>query len=144
MPSSAQQDELQPLRDNARLAGFCRAAVADGVFEIEQQTRRRSGVGVVHQDRALTEQRLEPLKNHIDRGVEQRMTGREQFGLRLAGDQRLVERDAGIAVEHRIGAADQPVALFEDRRDARDLEPAALALGDPAAEQRETLRGRTR
>ena len=52
------------------------------------------------------------------------MAGREQFRLRLAVDQGLLECDARIAVEHRIAAADQTVALLENAGHAGDLEPA--------------------
>ena len=65
------------------------------------------------------------------------MAGRDEFGLRLAGDQILLEGDAGIAIEHRIGAADQAVALLQDRRHARDFEATLFAFGDATAQHRE-------
>ncbi len=65
--------------------------------------------------------------------------GSEQLRLRLSGDQRLLEGDARIAVQHRVATPDQPVAFLEDVRHSGDLEPAGLALDDPAAEERESL-----
>ena len=65
------------------------------------------------------------------------MAGRDEFGLRLAGDQVLLEGDAGIAIEHRIGAADQAIAFLQDRRHPRDFEAALFAFGDAAAQHRE-------
>lgn len=67
------------------------------------------------------------------------MTRGQQLRLRLAGDERLLESDARVAVENRIAAANQPVAFFEDGGHAGNLETALLALGDAAAQQRERL-----
>lgn len=131
--------ELQPLRDGARLARARRAPVADGVLEIDQQMRCRARVGLVDQDRTLAQQGLEALEHEVDHGAEQGMAGRRQLGLGLAGDQGLLEGDPGVAVEHGVAAADQPVAPLERPGHAQDLEPAALALGDAAAEQGEGL-----
>ncbi len=111
----AQQHELQPLRDDPRLARAGRPPVADRVLEVDQEARLGAAVGLVDQHAALPQQRLEPLEHDIDRGVEQRVPGRDELGLRLAGDQRLLEGDPGVAVEDGIAAADQAVALLQDR-----------------------------
>ncbi len=67
------------------------------------------------------------------------MAGRHEFGLGRAGHQRLVEGDAGIAVQDRIAASYQPIPVLEHRRHAQDLESALLALGDSATEKLECL-----
>ncbi len=134
-----QVDELEALRDRPRLPGSRHAAVAHGVFEVDEHARVRAIVGIVDQHRALAEQGSEALQHHVDHGVQQRVAGRQQLRLRLADDQRLLERHPRVAVEHRIAAADQPVAPLQHRRHAGDLEPAALALGDAAAQQGERL-----
>ena len=67
------------------------------------------------------------------------MARSDELGLRLADDQVLLEGDAGIAVENRIGSADQPIALLQDGRHAENLEAALLPFGNAPAEHRERL-----
>ena len=107
------------------------------MFEIDEKARLDAFVRLVDQHAALHEERLEPFEHDIDQRFEQRMAGRHEFGLRLTDDQGLLEGDAGIAIEHRIGSADQPVALLQDRRNAQDFEATLLAFGDAPAEHRE-------
>lgn len=132
-----QVDELEPLRDHARLARTSRAPVADRVLQIDEEARLQAIIRFVHQHAALLEQRLEALQRHVHHGAEQRVAGRQKLHLRLAGDQRLLERDPRIAVEHGIAAPDQAVALLQHAGHAGDLVAALLAPGDAAAKRRE-------
>ena len=86
------------------------------MFQIDKKARFDALVGLVDQHAAWHEQWLEPFQHDIDDGFEQRMAGRDEFGLRLACNQGLLEGDPRIAVKHRIAAADQTVALLENRR----------------------------
>jgi hypothetical protein len=98
------------------------------VLNVDEQAWCEAFVALIHQNGALLEQRLEPLQHDIDGGIEQRVTGRDEFGLRFPCDERLVEGDAGVAVEHRVRPTDQAIAVLEDGRDTEDLEAALLAL----------------
>ena len=109
------------------------------MFKIDQQPWLEAIVCLIDEHCALAQQGLEAFEYQVDHRVEQRMAGREQLRLRLAGDQRLLEGDARIAIEYRIAAPDQPVAFLEDARHASDFEAARLALGDPTAQQAESL-----
>ena len=68
--------------------------------------------------------------------VEQRMTGADEGGQRLAlrRDQRLLERDALVARQHRLADTDQAVAIAHRRRNVGDLVAARLPLLGRAAE----------
>jgi hypothetical protein len=99
----------------------------------------RNPIAVVYQHTTLLEQGLKSVQNKIEPRIEQGVSGGQQFSLRLANDQRLVECDPGIAVEHRVAAADQSVPVLERWRNPKDLEAALLSLRDPAAEQLECL-----
>jgi hypothetical protein len=82
----------------------------------------------------LPQERLETFEHKVDGGIEQRMAGCQQLSLGLAGNQRLLEVDACIAVKHRIATTNQPVALLEGAGHAGNFEAPALPLDDPAAE----------
>ena len=75
------------------------------MLEVEQQPGGFALVGLIEQHPALGKQWLEPLQDQVDGCVEQRVAGSQQFGLRVARPERLVECDAGVAVEHGITAA---------------------------------------
>jgi len=109
------------------------------VFEIDEQPWFQALVCLIDEHCALAQQGLEAFEYQVDHGVEQRMAGREQLRLRLAGDQRLLKGDARIAVEYRIAPPDQPVPFLEDTGHTSDLETAGLALGDPTAKESESL-----
>ena len=82
------------------------------MLQIDQETWLRSGIRLVDKHAALHEQRLEALQHNIDDRFEQRVTGRHKLRLRLAEHDVLLEGDAGIAIQHGIGAADDTIALL--------------------------------
>jgi hypothetical protein len=104
------------------------------VFQLDEQPRGEALIAVVHQHTTLLEQGLKSVQNKVEPRSEQGVSGGQQFSLRLAKDQRLVECDTGIAVEHRVAAADQSVPVLERWRNPQDLEAALLSLRDPAVE----------
>ncbi len=134
-----QEDELHTLGDYAGLTTARLPSVADTMFEIDEQPWLEAVVGIVHEDCALGQQRLEAFEDHIDQRIEKGMAGCDEFGLWRAGEMRLVEGDAGVAIEDRIGAADQPVSLLQDAGHSQDLESTLLARGHPAAKKGEGL-----
>ena len=81
-----QMDELESLRDHAGLTGPHTPPIPDRMFEIDEEARFHALIGVVDKDAALGKERLEALQHNIDRRFKKGMTGREQFGLRLADD----------------------------------------------------------
>jgi hypothetical protein len=83
------------------------------------------------------QERLKSLQDYVHLGIEKWMTGRDKLRLWLARDQCLLQCDAGIAIEHRIAPANEPVALFQDRRHTKDFKPPFFTFGDPSAERRE-------
>jgi hypothetical protein len=123
--------------DRPRLARAFGASISNRVFEIDEKTRIDAFVCFVDQHAPLYEEWLKPFEHDINHRFEQGMTGCNEFGLWLSRDQVLLERDAGVAIEHRIGAADQAVALLQDRRHPRDFEAALFAFGNAAAKHRE-------
>jgi hypothetical protein len=97
-PVLLEEDELKPLRDRPRFARASATSVADGMFEIDEKARLDAAVRLIDKHAALHEERLKAFEHHIDHRLKQRMAGRDEGGLRLAGDQALLEGDAGIAI----------------------------------------------
>jgi hypothetical protein len=112
-PVRHQFDVEHALRDDAALAGAGEAGILDGVFQIEEHARRGAGVALVDQHGAALQQVAVALQREVDDGVEQRMTGADERGQRLAlrRDQRLLEGDALVARQHGFADADQSVAV---------------------------------
>ena len=111
------------------------------MLEEEQHARRGAQVARIDQHRTTLHQVALALERQIEHGIEQRMTGADEGGERLAGrgDQRLVEDDALVPGEHRVGGADLAIALANGGRHMGELVAAALALADGAAEAPEGL-----
>jgi hypothetical protein len=105
--------KLEPLRDHPRLSGSAGESVADRMLEIHEQVWFHAVVGLVDEHGTLPQQGLEAFEREVDDGVEQWVAGCEPFGLRLAGNQRLLECNARIAMEYRVAALDQPVPFLE-------------------------------
>ena len=102
---------------DARLAGLRGSPVANRVFEIDQQAR------LVPSSASSTSTLPWPSKGWKRSRITSTTAsssgwpGREQFRLRLTVDERLLERDPRVAIEHGIAAADQPVAMLSGRRE---------------------------
>src|SRR5271165_7253814 len=75
------------------------------------------------------------LKRQVKCGIEQRMTGTDEGGERLAlrCDQRLLKGDAFVARQHRFTRSDHAVAIAHRRRDMGDFITARLTLPRCAA-----------
>src|SRR6516164_1161776 len=103
------------------------------MFEIDEKTRLGTGVRLVHQHAPLLQQRLETLQYYVHFCIENWMAGGNKLRLRLAGDQRFFECDAGVPIEHRIASTNETVALLQDRWHSEDFKPPLFALSDPSA-----------
>jgi hypothetical protein len=83
-PAGVHLDVEHALRDDPTLAGTGKARVLDGVLQIEQHARLSAGIALIDQHRAALQQVAVALQREVDDGVEQRVTGADKGGQRLA------------------------------------------------------------
>src|SRR5207248_2599215 len=93
--------KLKALRNGSRFARASRSGIADRMFEINEETGLLPLISLVDEYGSLGQQRLKPFEHHVDQRLQQRVTRRNEFGLRLTYNEVFLKRDPGIAVENR-------------------------------------------
>src|SRR5258705_8707990 len=98
------------------------------MFQIKEHPRRRAGVTLVYEYRPAPQKVAMALERQVKCCIEQRMTGADERGERLAlrCDQRLLKGDALVARQHRFTRSDHAVAVAHRRRDMGDFVTARL------------------
>src|SRR5271157_855556 len=115
LPLPRDLDELKPLRDGPPVACPVGPSILDRVLEVEQGPNFLALVALVHKHGSTLQQVAMTLEHKVQGRVEQGMARADKVGKRLASrvDERLLERDALVAQEHRLAAADLPVAIAD-------------------------------
>src|SRR5712692_4162029 len=95
LASRVQLDIQYLLRDGAALATPRATGVLESVLQVEEHTRCRARITLVHQHCATAQEITVTFERQVERGVQQRMAGTDKGrqGLALRRDERFFEGD---------------------------------------------------
>jgi hypothetical protein len=129
-------DKEHATRDRAPFARREQAGVLNGMLEEEEDTRFRSDISFIDQNRTAFQHVTMLFQGEIDHRIEERMAGADKRGQRSARriDEVLLKADTLIALEDRISHPDLPIAPAHQWRDTGNFIAPRLPLAHHAAE----------
>src|SRR6266508_5340837 len=106
------------------------------MLQVKQDPRLGSVLGGVHEHRPLAKRVAMAFQHEINRGVEERMAGRNEGGRRFAFESHVafVEGDALVGVQHRGASSNNAIMQADFSRHATNLESPWFTLEKLAAE----------